>query len=410
MAWKSIWGKKGRSALTILGIFIGIAAVMTIVSVMEGMKQKTMEQFEAMGSNRITVSIYSWMYDADGNDISKDYFPDLYDYCNGLKEYVLGVTPTGWCNATVSYGTKSTANMQYQWDEKGNITGDVPPSLYYGSDQYAACNNLVIARGRDLALLDIEKYNQVCVMGAQAARTFFGSADPVGKELMVNGNKFLVAGVYASRLKDESADQNRLDNFIVFPYTARRILGGDKPTEFLVKARSSEAMTETISRLSGFLKGLVDQNTGGYNVYSESQWQEQSNEYLTMIGLVLGGIAAISLAVGGIGIMNIMLVTVTERTREIGIRRAIGAQRSSIVAQFLIEAAMLCGIGGIIGILFGTAGSLILSNLLMQMTIFPPVKVTVGAFALSVALGVIFGSYPAVKASKLQPVEALRAE
>ena len=410
MAWKSIWGKKGRSALTILGIFIGIAAVMTIVSVMEGMKLKTMEQFEAMGSNRITVSISSWMYDEDGNDISKDYFPELYDYCNGMKEYVMGITPTGYCDATVSYGTKSTANMQYQWDEKGNLTGDVPPSLYYGSDQYAACNNLTIVKGRDLALLDIEKYNQVCVMGAQAAKTFFGSADPVGKELMVNGNKFLVAGVYAARLKDESTDQSRLDNFIVFPYTARRILGGEKPTEFLVKARSSEAMTEAISRLSGFLKGLVDQNTGSYNVYSESQWQEQSNEYLTMIGLVLGGIAAISLAVGGIGIMNIMLVTVTERTREIGIRRAIGAQRSSIVAQFLIEAAMLCGIGGIIGILFGTAGSVVLSNLLMQMTIFPPVKVTVGAFALSVALGIIFGSYPAVKASKLQPVEALRAE
>ena len=410
MAWKSIWGKKGRSALTILGIFIGIAAVMTIVSVMEGMKLKTMEQFEAMGSNRITVSIYSWMYDEEGNDISRDYFPDLYDYCNGLKEYVLGVTPTGRCDATVSYGTKSTANMQYQWDEMGNLTGDVPPSLYYGSDQYAACNNLTIARGRDLALLDIEKYNQVCVLGAQAAKTFFGSADPVGKELSVNGNKFLVAGVYTARLSDESADQSWLDNFIVFPYTARRLLGGDKPTEFLVKARSSEAMTEAISRLSGFLKGLVDQNTGGYNVYSESQWQEQSNEYLSMIGLVLGGIAAISLAVGGIGIMNIMLVTVTERTREIGIRRAIGAQRSSIVAQFLIEAAMLCGIGGIIGILFGTAGSVVLSNLLMQMTIFPPVKVTVGAFALSVALGIIFGSYPAVKASKLQPVEALRAE
>ena len=410
MAWKSIWGKKGRSALTILGIFIGIAAVMTIVSVMEGVKLKTMEQFEAMGSNRITVSISSWMYDEEGNDISKDYFPDLYDYCNGLKEYELGETPTGWCNATVSYGTKSTANMQYQWDERGNLTGDVPPSLYYGSDQYAACNNLTIARGRDLALLDIEKYNQVCVLGAQAAKTFFGSADPVGKELSVNGNKFLVAGVYTARLSDESADQSGLDNFIVFPYTARRLLGGDKPTEFLVKARSSEAMTEAISRLSGFLKGLVDQNTGGYNVYSESQWQEQSNEYLSMIGLVLGGIAAISLAVGGIGIMNIMLVTVTERTREIGIRRAIGAQRSSIVAQFLIEAAMLCGIGGIVGILFGTAGSVILSTLLMQMTIFPPVKVTVGAFALSVALGIIFGSYPAAKASKLQPVEALRAE
>ena len=410
MAWKSIWGKKGRSALTILGIFIGIAAVMTIVSVMEGMKLKTMEQFEAMGSNRITVSIYSWMYDEEGNDISRDYFPDLYDYCNGLKEYVLGVTPTGRCDATVSYGTKSTANMQYQWDEMGNLTGDMPPSLYYGSDQYAACNNLTIARGRDLALLDIEKYNQVCVLGAQAAKTFFGSADPVGKELSVDGNKFLVAGVYTARLSDESADQSWLDNFIVFPYTARRLLGGDKPTEFLVKARSSEAMTEAISRLSGFLKGLVDQNTGGYNVYSESQWQEQSNEYLSMIGLVLGGIAAISLAVGGIGIMNIMLVTVTERTREIGIRRAIGAQRSSIVAQFLIEAAMLCGMGGVIGILLGTGGTRLAGKFLVDMDIWPSAMITLGAFLLSVTLGIIFGIYPAAKASKLQPVEALRAE
>ena len=169
-------------------------------------------------------------------------------------------------------------------------------------------------------------------------------------------------------------------------------------------------MTEAISRIAGFLRGLVDTNTGGYNVYSESQWQEQSNEYLTMIGMVLGGIAAISLVVGGIGIMNIMLVTVTERTREIGIRRAIGAQRSSIVAQFLIEAAMLCGIGGIVGIAFGTLGSVALSTLLFQMTILPSAKVTAEAFALSVALGIVFGVYPAIKAANLQPVEALRAE
>ena len=410
MAWKSIWGKKGRSALTILGIFIGIAAVMTIVSVMEGMKQETMKQFEAMGSNRITVSIYSWMYDEDGNDISRDYFPDLYDYCTGLSEYVLGITPAGYVdNATVVYGTKSTANMQYSWDDKGNLTGDVPPTLYYGSDQYAVCNNLTIAKGRDLAMLDMEKYNQVCVMGAKAAGTFFGAADPVGKEIQVNGNNFTVVGVYTARV-DENGTSSNIDNLIVFPYTARRVLGGQKPTEFLVKARSSEAMTEAISRIAGFLRGLVDTNTGGYNVYSESQWQEQSNEYLTMIGMVLGGIAAISLVVGGIGIMNIMLVTVTERTREIGIRRAIGAQRSSIVAQFLIEAAMLCGIGGIVGIAFGTLGSVALSTLLFQMTILPSAKVTAEAFALSVALGIVFGVYPAIKAANLQPVEALRAE
>ena len=223
------------------------------------------------------------------------------------------------------------------------------------------------------------------------------------------GQNFEVVGVYASRVASDSSN-TQMDNFIVYPYTARRVLGGSEITQFLVKARDSESMTETISRLGGFLKGLVDTNTGGYDVYSESQWQEQSNEYLSMIGLVLGGIAAISLVVGGIGIMNIMLVTVTERTREIGIRRAIGAQRSSIVAQFLIEAAMLCGIGGVVGILFGTLGSVVLSKLLIDMVIYPPVNVTLGAFALSVALGLIFGCYPAVKASKLQPVEALRAE
>ncbi|MBQ9329633.1 MAG: ABC transporter permease [Oscillibacter sp.] len=411
MAWKSIWGKKGRSALTILGIFIGIAAVMTIVSVMEGMKQKTMEQYAAMGSNRINVSIYSWMYDADGNDISRDYFPDLYDFCAGLKEYVEGVTPSGYCSATVVYGTKSSANMEYQWDEMGNLTGEVPPQIYSGSDQYSRCNNLTLAKGRDLALLDINDYNQVCVLGAEAAKTFFGSVNPVGQKMQFNGKDFTVAGVYTARLSEEDSRYSRLDNFIVVPYTtANRVLGAERATEFVVKARSDEAMTEATSRIAGFLKGLVNTNTGGYNVYSEDQWRQYANDSLNMIGGVLAGIAAISLLVGGIGIMNIMLVTVTERTREIGIRRAIGAQRGSIVAQFLIEAAMLCGIGGIIGIGFGTLGSVALSTLMFQTTVYPSALVTAGAFSLSVALGILFGSYPAAKASRLQPVEALRAE
>ena len=130
----------------------------------------------------------------------------------------------------------------------------------------------------------------------------------------------------------------------------------------------------------------------------------------SVLSIQLGGIAAISLIVGGIGIMNIMLVTVTERTREIGIRRAIGAQRANIVAQFLIEAAMLCGMGGLVGIAVGTLGSVILSTALVQITVFPPLWVTAAALALSLALGVLFGSYPAMKASRLQPVEALRAE
>ena len=409
MAWKSICGKKGRSALTILGIFIGIAAVMTIVSVLEGMKEFTRQQYAAMGSNRITVYIGSNMYDEEGNSLAPDYFPDLYDYCNGLGEYVDGVTPNGRANATVVYGTKSSANMDYSWDDEGNIIGDMPPDLFYVSDQYSACSNLTVAKGRDLAYLDMKNYNQVCVMGAQAAKTFFGSADPVGKELQVNGNLFLVVGVYGSRLSEESAASSNIDNFIAFPYTTRRVLGGEAPSQFTVKAKDGVELNAIIPQIGGFLKGLLGGN-GSYDVSSENQWQDNQNESLTQLSIILGGIAAISLLVGGIGIMNIMLVTVTERTREIGIRRAIGAQRANIVAQFLIEAAMLCGMGGLVGIAVGTLGSVILSTALVQITVFPPLWVTAAALALSLALGVLFGSYPAMKASRLQPVEALRAE
>ena len=408
MAWKSIAGKKGRSALTILSIFIGIAAVMTIVSVMEGMKEEMMKQLNAMGSNRLTVYMYSWMYDADGNNISPDYFPDLYDYCQSMKETVVGVTPNGQANATVVYGTKNSANMETKYDEQWNLISG-PPTIYFGSDQYSACSNLTLAKGRDLAYLDMQNYNQVCVIGAEAAKIFFGTVDPVGKEVKINGNKFTVVGVYAPRGEEGENSINQMDNIFVIPYTMTRLLGGSVD-QYTVKVRSSEDMTEVTSRLGGFLKGLIPQGTGGYDVYNEGQWQQYQNETMNTISMVLGGIAAISLLVGGIGIMNIMLVTVTERTREIGIRRAIGAQRASIVTQFLIEAGMLCGMGGVVGIAVGTVGSVVVSRLMYQMTIYPPVWVGLAAFALSVALGVLFGSYPAIKASKLQPVEALRAE
>ena len=410
MAWKSIWGKKGRSALTMLGIIIGIAAVMTIVSAINGYTTKTMEQYAAMGSNKLTVYIWNYMYDEDGNSLGKDYFPDLYDYCNTLKEYVVGVTPQANCNATVVYGTKSSANMQYNYDDKGNPVGDFPPSIYYGSDQYGLCNNLTIAKGRDISVLDCQRYNQVCVLGATAAKSFFDGVDPVGKEMQFNGQNFLVVGVYQARVEEDSPTSRNLDNFILVPYTARRVLGGSAPEQFIVKARSAESMVEASSRIGGFLKGLVDPNMGGFNLDKENSWQDYQNQQMGMISMILGGIAAISLLVGGIGIMNIMLVTVTERTREIGIRRAIGAERASIVTQFLIEAAMLCGIGGIFGILLGTGGSLIVGRLMFKMTIYPAAWITLCAFSLSVALGILFGIYPAAKASKLQPVEALRAE
>ncbi len=408
MAWRSIAGKRGRSILTILSIFIGIAAVMTIVSVMEGMKDYTRQQYSQMGSNKITVGIYSWVWDENGNSISKDYFPDLYNYCNSISEYVLGITPQGYVNATVSYGTKTTANAQYEYDEQTGRVKSAPPRSFYASDQFLVVNSYDLAKGRNLSLIDIENYNQVCVIGPEAAKYFFEKVNPIGKKLLFNGNEFEVVGLLQG--KGDGTEFNQNDNVIILPYTTRRVLGGEAPTEYQVQARDSESLPIAMSLIGGFLKGLVDNRTGGYNVYSESNWQQYENQYLTMISLVLGGIAAISLVVGGIGIMNIMLVTVTERTKEIGIRRAIGAQKSSIISQFLIEAGMLCGMGGLVGIFFGTIGSLILGNLLYHITIWPLPWVTLAALGLSVFLGLIFGSYPAYKAANLQPVEALRAE
>ena len=408
MAWKSIAANKGRSALTMLGIIIGIASVMTIVSTINGMNQKTMEQFEAMGRNRISLYVYSYMYDENGNSSMPDVYNDLYDYCARLDDYVLGITPSGYVyDATVVYGTVSSANMAYNWDENGNLTGPTPPQVRLGNDQFSVCSNFTLDHGRDLAVLDVKNYNQVCVLGAEAAKNFFNYVDPVGKTIQIKNQEFEVVGVYAA--KDESTVSGQ-DNIIVVPFTCRRVLGVQEINEYLIKAKSSDTAVEAVSRINGFLSGFINPAQGGWSISSENEWQDSSGEWAAQMSLVLGGIAAISLLVGGIGIMNIMLVTVTERTREIGIRRAIGAQRSSIVVQFLIEAAMLCGIGGVFGILIGIGGTRIAGRLLMDMDIWPSMSISLAALLLSVVLGVLFGIYPAAKASGLQPVEALRAE
>ena len=211
-----------------------------------------------------------------------------------------------------------------------------------------------------------------------------------------------------------------MDNIIVLPYTFNRTMNQNSTiSSYVVKAKSASATTEAMTLLDAYLAGLFPKDEmgnstqGDYYVQSDNSYAQDIQSQNTMQALVLGAIAGISLLVGGIGIMNIMLVTVTERTREIGIRKAIGAERKSIIAQFLIEAAMICSIGGLIGIAIGYVGTMVAGKLLLSTTtdvLLPSPIITLGAFLFSVALGVIFGMYPAVKASGLQPVVALRAE
>ena len=407
MAAKSISSNKARSALTMLGIIIGLAAVIILVSYARGQNMAMQAYYDSMGTNKITVSASTWQ---GGLDVSTE----LYNYCLQLDDLVDGVTPNSqvYNNFTVKYGVKTL----------GNDNWETAPTLYLGNDQFALCNNFKLAKGRDLSYLDIKKSNQVCVLGAGTAQALFDMVDPVGKSITINGLPFLVIGVYQAKGNGstqynedgtnwQEVAMSRMDQMILLPYTMNRQLNNNQSIDqFTVKAKDSKSTKEAVALLNNFLAGLINPNYGYGNAYSESQYQEQENEANKMQQRFLGGIAAISLLVGGIGIMNIMLVTVTERTREIGIRKAIGAERRSIIVQFLIEASMICGIGGIFGIIVGYLGTLVVGKLSFHTILLPSTGITIGAFAISVVLGIIFGLYPAVKASGLQPVVALRAD
>ncbi|MGN8967532.1 ABC transporter permease [Intestinimonas sp. HCP28S3_D6] len=417
MAAKSISANKGRSALTMLGVIIGLAAVIILVSYAQGQNMALRAYYESMGTNTITVSAYSYR---GGVDVASA----LYDYCLQLDDLVLGVSPTGYVysDPVIKFESKTIAR---QWKNLGGgamtSTGDFP-NIVLGNDKYGLCSDYKIAKGRDLSYLDIEKENQVCVLGSAVADELFGFADPVNKTITINGTPFLVVGVYQSKsagVNVGSSEEsqwiqdtiNRQDYMLLLPSTMTRLFNNNQPIEnYIIKAKDAESLKEVSTLVNGFLAGFISNDSGYYYIDNPTSYQNQQAEADKLQQRFLGGIAAISLLVGGIGIMNIMLVTVTERTREIGIRKAIGAERRSIIVQFLIEAAMICGIGGIFGILVGYLGTLIVGKMNFDIILIPSAGITVGAFLISVALGIIFGLYPAVKASGLQPVEALRAD
>ncbi|WP_295620329.1 ABC transporter permease [uncultured Intestinimonas sp.] len=427
MAVKSISSNKGRSALTMLGIIIGLAAVIILVSYAQGQNAALRAYYESMGNN--TISLYAYSY---GNSGPQDVGSLIYDYCLQLDD-VVGVTPNGYVysSPTIKYESKTLSQNNGSGgimmgggvivSPSGGGYNEDYPQIYLGNDKFGLCNDYEIAKGRDLSYLDVEKSNQVCVLGAATAEYLFSFADPIDKTITVDGMPFRVIGVYKSKgntqIGGREEDQwmqesmKQLDRMILLPSTMTRYFNNNDPIQdYVVKVRDAGSIAKVTTSILGYLSGIIDTNNGYYGVNSNEEYLQQEDEATAMQQRFLGGIAAISLLVGGIGIMNIMLVTVTERTREIGIRKAIGAERRSIVTQFLIEASMICGIGGIVGIIVGYLGTLIVGKLSFNTILIPNPGTAVAAFLVSVALGIIFGLYPAVKASGLQPVVALRAE
>ena len=388
MAFESILDKKIRSLLTMLGIIIGVGAVLILVSVVQGYNADLTAYYEKQGVNKVNVTLLNF-----DRTNTTDQSGEFMDWVSGdLADYITGVTPSSSTSGTLRFETNLNETAV----------------IYFGNEQWSACNNYTLDEGRDLLALDMDRRSQVCVIGSYLADTLFGFQDPVGQTLSVNGTPLTVVGVFYQ--KDGGAEES-MDDAVVVPYTLnRQMLDTDVVSQFTVKVTSSTDMATVMNQVESWCVENVDTNTGEYTVENGNDAMQAAEDETASLQVVLGGVAAIALLVGGIGIMNIMLVTVTERTREIGIKKAIGAQRKVIISQFLVESTVLSGCGGVIGILIGYAGSLIAGKLIYDLILMPALWMALAAFAFSLAIGVGFGLYPAVKASGLQPVDALRAE
>ena len=394
LAVKNIVSSKTRTLLTMLGIIIGVAAVIVIVGLGNGMQGYIEDSFADMGTDSLTVMIAGR---GSSRTVSEE---EMYQLVEEHPEVLTGVSPYVSFQATLRRGDEKF--------DKTQLYG-VSEVMFKNETQATMDGGQKLTSGRFLSFLDVERRNNVCVIGAYLAQEAF-QGDALGRTLSINGTSYTVIGVL-DQLSTGEMLKGGPDDQIYIPYeNALELMGARYVTLYIFTSTSGETAAQAKEVIDSM---LYDRFQGDTDAYFTQTMEEQANLINAMMGVAIGvlvAIAAISLLVGGIGIMNIMLVTVTERTREIGIRKAIGAERKSIIAQFLIEACMICGIGGLFGIAAGYIGTLIVGKLSFKMILWPSPSVAVGSFFISVALGVIFGLYPAIKASGLQPVDALRAD
>lgn len=370
-----------RSFLTMLGVIIGVSTVIILVSVGEGSAKQVTGQIESLGSNLISVNIRGR---GEVNGINYQEALKL-----GDKPGVSGVAPTISGNVTVKSGTKK-----------------VDTSLEGTNDQYAQVRNQKTSSGRFLLPIDIAYRQKVVLLGSEVVKELFGFGNPIGQEVKINGVKFKVVGVLEE--KGSSMGGSNDDKVVIPITTAMRLLANPKISSISIQAKSKQDVETIVRQLeASLLRKFKDEEN--YRVFNQAEMLSTVNQVTGTLTLMLGGIAGISLLVGGIGIMNIMLVSVTERTREIGIRKAIGAKRRDIMRQFLVEAVVVSSIGGIVGILVGILGSQALGKLMSITTTVSP-EVALLAFSFSAMVGVFFGWFPANKASRLKPIDALRFE
>lgn len=380
LALRNIRSNKLRSILTMIGIIIGISSVIILVSLVSGSAQSITSQIRSLGPNLITVNLYGGWYKKvtlrEVEEISS---------LSGVAE----VAPTIPANVTLKKERSS---------ESANVTGT--------TSNFLRIRGLKLNSGRFLSDLDDKSRQNVVVLGANQVRKLFGFANPVGGSIQMNGNTYRVIG--ALQPQGSSLGGNT-DEMIIVPLSKAAGLSGNTEIKMLyIRAHSEGTVNLAINQIDEYLGSYFKADVQVYSVMSQKQLLEILSSITGILTMMLGGIAAISLIVGGIGVMNVMLVSVSERTKEIGIRKALGGKKKDILMQFLIESLVLSSIGGIFGVVFGIAGGQALAK--SGIPIAYSLDIILVAFSFSLMVGIVFGIVPAYKASKLKPIEALRYE
>ena len=401
LALKSLMTSKMRALLTMLGIIIGVGAVIVITSLGNGMQNMMNEQFEKLGANLVQVQLF--MYGGDSRSVDPD---DMYELVDKYPQYISGVTPYVSAQLAVRQGSEDF--------ERTSIYGVGETFL---NERGATMSGQNLGKGRFISYIDAARYQNVCVIGAYLEEEAF-QGDALGKQLSIGGEHFTVIGVLE---KNSDMSEGSGDDIIYLPYTTALRLSGSADASMYM-------FTSTSKDTAATAKGIIEnrlyktfQSSDYYFVMTSAEMMDAMNAMMGTMMAVLVAIAAISLLVGGIGIMNIMLVSVTERTREIGIRKSLGAKRKDIRGQFIIEAGTTSAIGGVLGILVGIglaslAGSLIGGMMTSSMgggstfSAVPNLSSVAVAFGVSEGLGIQFGYLPAKKAAALNPIDALRYE
>ncbi len=397
MALTALLANKLRSLLTMLGIIIGVGAVIAMISVGMGVRKNVTDSIASLGSNMLVIMPGSanrgGVRSAAGSTITLKY-----DDAEAIRKRVRNidyVSPTVSGSYQIVYGNQN-------WNS--SVTGVTP--------DYMSIQSLKVQSGSFITESDMSKRNRVAVIGTTVASNLFGTENPVGKNIRVNNAPYKIIGVLAS--KGQSSMGRDQDDVVIIPLTTaqERMLGITYVQSINVQVASQDKMDQAQSEIETLLRQrhrITGDKEDDFTVRNLTSLMETMSQTTGMITLLLGSIAGISLIVGGIGIMNIMMVSVTERTREIGIRKALGATFRNIMMQFLIESVVISVIGGMIGIILGCAASMAISVVGDFSTVITIAPILI-SFFFSVGIGLFFGIYPARKAAKLDPIEALRYE